>query len=65
MILKQENVHSGLATDASVHNRKLDLKPAFEAGFIFSICFKSSVYSFQIKIKNPKASFGILFISGY
>jgi hypothetical protein len=35
MILKQENVHSGLATDVNVHNRKLDLKPAFEAGFIF------------------------------
>ncbi|WP_175608801.1 hypothetical protein [Chryseobacterium gambrini] len=29
MILKQENVHSGLAIDVNVHNRKLDLKPAF------------------------------------
>jgi hypothetical protein len=49
MILKQENVHSGLATDVNVHNRKLDLKPAFEAGFIFLCPLKRSVYSFILK----------------
>jgi len=39
MIMKQAHAHSGLVTDANAHNRKLDLKPAFEAGFIFYVIF--------------------------